>query len=69
MAIAQIYFWKHATRTVRKQIATTKLRNRPENNSPRVFFSRNRLQQFRAVPRKIIPQYLDGGNSALVIGF
>ena len=55
VAIAQIYFWKHATRTARKQRATTKLRNRPENNSPRVIL-RNRLWQFRAIPRKIIPQ-------------
>ena len=54
MAIAQIFLWKHATRTVREQRATTKLRNRPENTSPRVI-SRNRLRQFRAIPRKIIP--------------
>ena len=67
MAIAQIYFWKHATRTIRKQRVTTKLRNPPENNSPRVI-SRNQLRQFRAIPRKIIPQqffraqcFLNGG--------
>ena len=56
MAIAQIDFWKHATRTVRKQRATAKLRNPPENNSPRVV-SRNQLRRFRAIPRKRIPQY------------
>ena len=42
VAIAQINSWKHATKTVRNQRATTKMRNRPENNSPRIV-SRNRL--------------------------
>ena len=47
MAIAQlIYSWKHATRTIRKQRATIKLLNRPENHSPRGVL-RNRLRQFR----------------------
>ena len=55
MAIAQINSWKHATKTVSNERATTKMRNRPENNSPRVI-SRNRLWQFRAIPRKIILQ-------------
>ena len=36
MAIAQINSWKHATKTVRIQRATTNMRNCPENNSPRV---------------------------------
>ena len=40
-------------RTVRKQRTTTKLRNRPENNFPRVIPC-NRLRQFRAIPRKTI---------------
>ena len=38
-AIVQINSWKHATKTVRDQRAT-KMRNRPENNSPRVSFTR-----------------------------
>ena len=42
MAIAHINSWKHATKTVRSQRAITKMRNCPENNSPRVI-SRNRL--------------------------
>ena len=53
MAIAQIDPWKHAQKTVRKHRATTKLRNHPQNNSPRVI-SRNRLRQFRAILQKII---------------
>ena len=53
MAIAQIDSWKHATRTVRKQRATTQLRNRPENNSPRLIRA-IAVRQFRAVPWKII---------------
>ena len=42
MVIAQINSWKHATKTGRNQRATTKMRNRPESNSPRVI-SHNRL--------------------------
>ena len=49
MAIAQIKSWKHATSIVSIR-ATTTLRNRPDNNCPRVI-SRNRLRQFRAIPR------------------
>ena len=33
IAIAQINSWKHATKTVRHQRVTTKMRNHPENNS------------------------------------
>ena len=36
MAIAQIDSWKHATKTARKQRATTELRNHPETESSRV---------------------------------
>ena len=67
MAIAHIDSWKHATKTI-KQRATTRLRKRPENNSPRVP-SHTRLRQFRAILWQTIPQsffvraqcFLNGG--------
>ena len=40
MAIAQIYSWRHATRTVRKQRATTRLRNPPEQ-FPKSYFAQS----------------------------
>ena len=39
MDIAQIDSWKHAAKTVRKLRATTKLRNRPNNHSQKLFFA------------------------------
>ena len=55
-AIAQIDSWKHAAKTTALAEGNDKLCNCPENNSPRVI-SRNRMRQFRAIPRKRIPQY------------
>ena len=60
MAIAQIYLGKHATRTGRKQKATTKLHNRPENNSARVI-SRNPSESNSSIIFSRAQCFLNGG--------